>query len=433
MKARFKTVSTLMAALATLAVAGSALGTGLLVNPSTTFDFEGILTGYQGGSVVFDSFDVPLILEDEALPFASSDSQSLGSGYANSEYSLDMDSVFQPTFDTLDLHLYLGVAGEVHGSWDSWSEWSSVLDGSLVGFFEIQDWAATRLTVNMAWSLTEEGGGIASAGLGYNTVTIRGPLAAPDWGIQKGFLFESTVDIPEEWWLESSVFSQELVNLVPGTYMVEFSSGVNSGGMRDGSSSANYGIDMSNDVNVWAQNTIDPDGCLAGVPCPTAADLNASDSVDIADFFLWYQAPVDVTADGVVDTSDEAAMAFLLGMEMVDSNDNGIIDEMEVAPVLPGAGLPAAVELHAAYPNPFNPMTVLSFSLPSAQPVDLAIYDIKGNRIRTLLTAETHTAGRHEVTWNGRNDAGLPTPAGVYFFRLQTKSDVQTGRMMLLK
>jgi|GEM_PF-6845687 len=421
----------MLAGLVVLATSGSSLAAGLLTDPSSTFSFAGNLSGDEGGSVPPDAFSVPVVVDDQPLPFSDSGTESLSSGYATSSYSLAISSDFQPAFDSLDLHLDLGVTGEVYGGWDSWSEWGSDLDGSLVSFFDLQDWTATQVTVNLAWALTQVGG-TGSAGPSFNTVTIRGPLDA-DWTVQTGFIFETTVDIPTNWWEVFSVFSQEVVNLVPGTYMVELNSGVNSGGFRDGSNTTSHGIDMSNDVSIWAQNTIDPNGCLAGVPCPTAADIDGNEVVEGADFLLWYQSPVDVTNDGNVDISDQAAMAYLLGLDMIDTNDDGFVDGLFITPVLPGAELSSAVQLHPAYPNPFNPMTVLSFSLPSSQPVDLAIFDVKGNRIHTLLAAETFAAGRHEVTWNGRDDNGLPTPAGMYFFRLGTRSDVQTGRMMLLK
>jgi hypothetical protein len=431
MTKRSNKVSYILLGLILMIPAGSVFGTGLLTNPSSTFSFDGSLEGSEGGSVPDDFFNSPVILVSQPLPFSDSGTESSNFGYAESNYFIDISSDFLPINDSLELHLDLGVAGNVFGGWDSWSQWGSELDGSLVTFFETQDWTASQLTVSMAWALTEIGSSGGATPV-VNSVTIRGPLDA-DWTVQTGFIFEKTVDIPPNWFEVFSVFYQETVNLTAGTYMVDFNSHLSSGGQRDGSESTSYGIDMGNDVTIWSQGTIDPDGCLAGVPCPTAADIDGNEAVDSADFHLWYQNQVDVTGDGLTNTADEAAMAYLLGLDMIDADGNGIVDGLAPSPVLPGAALTSAVELHAAYPNPFNPMTVLSFSLPSDQPVDLAIFDVKGNRIRTLLASETYGAGRHEVTWNGRDDAGLPTPAGVYFFRLGTRSDIQTGRMMLLK
>ena len=114
---------------------------------------------------------------------------------------------------------------------------------------------------------------------------------------------------------------------------------------------------------------------------------------------------------------------------MVDAVD-AYLNTTAASPELLAAN---GITLHPAYPNPFNPLTVLAFSLPTAATVDLLVFDVQGKRIRTLLTAASLSGGRHEVTWNGRNDAGLPVPAGVYFSQLNGDGDVQTGRMLLLK
>ncbi len=98
--------------------------------------------------------------------------------------------------------------------------------------------------------------------------------------------------------------------------------------------------------------------------------------------------------------------------------------------------LPAAVEqkpvpnnyqLHANYPNPFNPQTTIQFELPAPEQVQLDIYDIQGRLIETLLN-ETCAAGRHQVVWRAEQQA-----AGLYFYRLRTGSFQQVRRMILVK
>ena len=89
--------------------------------------------------------------------------------------------------------------------------------------------------------------------------------------------------------------------------------------------------------------------------------------------------------------------------------------------------------LHPCYPNPFNPSTTVSFDLPERATVNLAIYDLAGQMVRTLVAAETVAAGRHEVVWNGRDTAGRAVAAGVYFCRLDAGGYSQTVRMALVK
>ncbi len=89
---------------------------------------------------------------------------------------------------------------------------------------------------------------------------------------------------------------------------------------------------------------------------------------------------------------------------------------------VPPAGLdrPHALALAPPFPNPTSAGTIARFSLTREGPVDLAVYDVTGRRVRTLLTGR-RPAGTQEITWDGRNDSGRPTVGGVYFIRLQAE------------
>lgn len=84
------------------------------------------------------------------------------------------------------------------------------------------------------------------------------------------------------------------------------------------------------------------------------------------------------------------------------------------------------------YPNPFNASTAISFSLPDRGNAKLAIYDIAGRRVRTLID-DIIDAGGHSVVWNGRNSAGQVVSSGVYFYKLNSEGYTDTKRMLLLK
>jgi hypothetical protein len=84
------------------------------------------------------------------------------------------------------------------------------------------------------------------------------------------------------------------------------------------------------------------------------------------------------------------------------------------------------------YPNPFNPETEISFSLPERTQVSLVIYNILGEKVKTLVN-ETMDAGTHSVCWNSRDEAGNSVASGVYFYRLKTESFDQTRKMVLMK
>ena len=95
-------------------------------------------------------------------------------------------------------------------------------------------------------------------------------------------------------------------------------------------------------------------------------------------------------------------------------------------------GIPASAYLRQNAPNPFNPSTVISFGLAESGPVTLAIYDLTGRRIAGLIDEEL-AVGTHSVAWDGRTDAGLVVPSGVYLYRLRSEGFTASRRMLLIK
>jgi flagellar hook assembly protein FlgD len=88
--------------------------------------------------------------------------------------------------------------------------------------------------------------------------------------------------------------------------------------------------------------------------------------------------------------------------------------------------------LNQNYPNPFNPSTVISFEISNIQKVSLKVYDNQGRFVRSLLNNTMHV-GRHEISWDGRNNQGESVSAGVYYYMLQTASFNQSKKMTLVR
>jgi hypothetical protein len=85
------------------------------------------------------------------------------------------------------------------------------------------------------------------------------------------------------------------------------------------------------------------------------------------------------------------------------------------------------------YPNPFNPVTKIAFSLPQESKIDLSIYNIKGQKVKTLIEEQLE-AGSHAVEWNSEDDTGKPVASGIYFCKLRVNSStVGVKKMLLLK
>jgi hypothetical protein len=92
---------------------------------------------------------------------------------------------------------------------------------------------------------------------------------------------------------------------------------------------------------------------------------------------------------------------------------------------------PVAFALHAAYPNPFNPFTNLSFSLPEAASYSLNIYNVAGQLVRSYQGAGT--VGLNVVLWDGKDNAGVEVASGVYFCRLIAAGNSATAKMVMMK
>jgi hypothetical protein len=85
------------------------------------------------------------------------------------------------------------------------------------------------------------------------------------------------------------------------------------------------------------------------------------------------------------------------------------------------------------FPNPFNPSTMISFYLASAENVKLEIFNIKGQKIKTLVD-ENFEPGQHQISWNGTDDSGKLISSGVYYYKFKSgQHNELTRKMILLK
>ncbi len=95
--------------------------------------------------------------------------------------------------------------------------------------------------------------------------------------------------------------------------------------------------------------------------------------------------------------------------------------------------LPASLALHPSRPNPFNPITVIPYDLPSNMPVQLRIYDPTGRLVRQLVKEDMHRPGSHWIEWDGRDMNGHRVGSGAYLCRLDAGGISKTTSMVMLK
>lgn len=118
-----------------------------------------------------------------------------------------------------------------------------------------------------------------------------------------------------------------------------------------------------------------------------------------------------------------------------------VIDDVEIYPSNPtdvkkeivNNPMPTEYQLSQNYPNPFNMNTNFRYSLPEPGQVQVTIYNINGKVVRDLVN-QNQTAGYHEISWNGRDDAGRVVGTGVYFYKINVKGKyVESKKMILMK
>lgn len=94
--------------------------------------------------------------------------------------------------------------------------------------------------------------------------------------------------------------------------------------------------------------------------------------------------------------------------------------------------MPVNYQLSQNYPNPFNPVTEIRFAIPKSQNIELVVYDLRGQKVKTLINTNVN-AGYHTVQWNGTNDNGSSVASGVYLYTLKTNKINKVKKMVLMK
>ncbi|MBD3163120.1 MAG: hypothetical protein GF328_13540, partial [Candidatus Latescibacteria bacterium] len=95
--------------------------------------------------------------------------------------------------------------------------------------------------------------------------------------------------------------------------------------------------------------------------------------------------------------------------------------------------LPSAIHLYRNAPNPFRETTVIRFALPEQMRIDLRVYDLAGNCVRTLIDGAVKSPGQHYVDWDGTDDRGQRVGSGVYFYCFESGSKREARSLILLR
>lgn len=110
---------------------------------------------------------------------------------------------------------------------------------------------------------------------------------------------------------------------------------------------------------------------------------------------------------------------------------NGII-KVNNHPVASDDLVQSPISKLSVYPNPFNPSTTIAFQTKVAQPINVELYNLKGQKVRSLINGNMEK-GEHKLVWDGRDDHGRSVSSGIYFAMVRGKSYRQTIKMVLMK
>ncbi len=185
------------------------------------------------------------------------------------------------------------------------------------------------------------------------------------------------------------------------------------------------GIVMNNGTVNWLEGNLDSDPIFENPLDDFHLQENSPaigagiDSIEIDG--TWYYSP-DIDIEGIPRPSpigsmpDIGAFENLLGEPVVDINDFQF----------------SLIKSNISnYPNPFNPETTISFSIPNESEIELTVFNIKGQKIKTLARNE-FAKGSHSIIWNGDDDNGKTISSGVYLYKLKVNGKMEAVRKCIL-
>lgn len=150
----------------------------------------------------------------------------------------------------------------------------------------------------------------------------------------------------------------------------------------------------------------------------------------------WTGQIIDISA--IADGNPVVTITFELETNSTATMGGWNIDDVIVANGLVSASGSTEISLNMepavlydSYPSPFNSVATIKYYTGNGGPVELTIYDLSGNKVKTLVSSN-QPSGQHETAWDGKNGNGQSVPSGIYFYQLKAGKFVRTKRLVLL-
>lgn len=152
--------------------------------------------------------------------------------------------------------------------------------------------------------------------------------------------------------------------------------------------------------------------------------------IEPEDLGMFFVTESGLTEEGIKDIAVDLDANRITGN--VEHFSDVALAPKNAATIVQKGAQPEAFTLSQNYPNPFNPETTITFDLSEASRVNITIYNVLGQHVRTLVN-ELKPAGTHSLVWNGKNDAGERVTNGVYLYRMEAGSVSVTRKLILMK
>ncbi len=208
----------------------------------------------------------------------------------------------------------------------------------------------------------------------------------------------------------------------------------------DGDGVGNVCDNCSEDLNPNQEDTTeitagnDPD--FVGDACDVCADFDDSEDTDSdgvpdgCDVCADNDDTVDTDGDEVPDGCDNCPS--IANPDQEDSDGDGVGDACPLAINVVDSNIPDEFSITQNFPNPFNPVTSITFDVAVMDEVSLIVYDLTGKEVATLVSG-TYAPGTYSVEWNAVNNAGDGIVSGMYIYRYISSEKAITRKMLYLK
>ena len=177
------------------------------------------------------------------------------------------------------------------------------------------------------------------------------------------------------------------------------------------------------------------DGMINGRVLPWVQDSSTSDYVVWSNFEANQRDIFFINIDGQIDTSfnitpynpsnpDDVTYIKELILSFRGSDNSSLSSKVELTP--------ESFTLYQNYPNPFNPSTIIKYNLNDNSYVNVSIYNVAGELVKTLFNGPQNK-GKNSLIWNAKNNKNESVAGGLYIFSVTTENNIYSKKMMLLK